>query len=251
MLGHSVVVNGHSLSSKPFYFTITSWSAHEKTYRSLSPHAAPKPKPDNTHNVLMNLLQTCYYQALNHSSVCSPSFPPSSCLLAFLFPLLPPSQWKIFCLSATKSNCSLIQTKPKSPVSCTKGGPGLSHQPPWRKSQCAQLYPHSAAGEQVRWFKKRQLAKTVQEICLSSEWSKGVRLTFCVSPLYLEFKSAWQLSYNIPVVTSRSSTTARTIDPSPFTLAFMRLVLTRKGCDFKKSCSSKLIWDNNLNFSSL
>lgn len=145
-----VTVWSYSLSSKQFYFTITSWSAHEKTYHSLSPHAAPKPKPDNTHNVSMNLLQTCYYQALNHSPVCSPSFPPSSCLLAFLFPLLPPSQWKIFCLSATKSNCSLIQTKPKSPVSCTKGGPGLSHQTPWRKkSVCTAISPFCSRGAGV------------------------------------------------------------------------------------------------------
>ncbi len=185
------------------------------------------PKPDNTHNVSMNLLQTCYYQALNHSSVCSPSFPPPSCLFAILFPPLPPSQWKVVCLSTTKSHCSLIQTKPKSPVSFTKGGPGLSHQSPWRK-----VPVHSYIPILQQWSRcvglKSQAAKTN---CLSSERSEGVWLTFCVSLLFLEFKSAWQLSYNVPAVTGRSSTTARTIDRSPFTWS----VLTRKGCDFQKA----------------
>lgn len=130
----------HSLSSKPFYFTIASWSAHEKSYCSLPLHAAPKPKPDKIHNVSMNLVQTCYYQALNHSSVCSPPpsrLPPACSPFSFLFSLPLGERLSVFLQPSL--NCSLIQTKPKSPVSYTKGGPGLSHQCPWRKSHCAQL----------------------------------------------------------------------------------------------------------------
>lgn len=133
----------YSLSSNPFYFPIASWS-WENT-RFFLPTQLPyyTPKPDNTHNVSMNLLQTCYYQALNHS-VCSPFFPPPCSPFSSLLSLPLSERLSVFprpslTVHSSRPNPSLLSRSQREALdSPTK--------PPGEKSLCTAIFPFCSSG---------------------------------------------------------------------------------------------------------
>ncbi len=125
----------YSLSSNPFYFSIASWSWENTVFFLPTQLPYYTPKPDNTHNVSMSLLQTCYYQALNHSSVCSPSF----LMPARLSLSSSPSLSVKGCLSFRFQVSSLLSRSQREALdSPTK--------PPGEKSLCTTPFCSSEAG---------------------------------------------------------------------------------------------------------